>query len=207
MQPEVLLLSRGLGAVPAFLGPSARTVAFIPTAGDVYESPTFLDDDRRGLRHLGYTIHEADVTGSTPDELRRTLTEADAVFVGGGNTFYLLQELRRTGSARVLVEAVRSGLPYMGTSAGAVAAGPSAEPVQTFDDPLRAPLLESFEGLGLVPVVTLPHYGKEKYAGLHDSVLRQHGDRFPIVPIRDDQAIHSDASGNQTIVPSSPLQP
>ena len=46
------------------------------------------------------------------------------IFVGGGNTFFLLQELKRSGADKIIAQEVAKGKFYIGESAGAIAACP-----------------------------------------------------------------------------------
>lgn len=82
------------------------------------------------------------------------IDEAEAVFVGGGNTFRLLATLQRTGALERLRERVRRGMPYIGASAGTNIAAPTIR--TTNDMPIVEP--PSFEALGLVPFQINPHY-------------------------------------------------
>ncbi|MFI0465938.1 MULTISPECIES: dipeptidase PepE [Saccharopolyspora] len=113
--------------------------------------------------HDGYTATvQAAVAplGITVDGLHRAddpvaaVREAEAVFIGGGNTFRLLSTLHRLGLVTALREAVRGGTPYMGASAGTNMACPS---LRTSND---MPIVEppSFEAIGLVPFQINPHY-------------------------------------------------
>jgi len=47
----------------------------------------------------------------------------DGLFIGGGNTYLLLDRFRSTGLAQHLIAAVRAGLPCYGGSAGAIVLG------------------------------------------------------------------------------------
>ena len=85
---------------------------------------------------------------------RRKLSEAAAVFVGGGETFLLLRELQDTGMLGLLRERVLDGLPYHGTSAGANLAGPLIG--CTNDFPVVD--LASRAALGVFPSVMNPHH-------------------------------------------------
>jgi dipeptidase E len=82
------------------------------------------------------------------------LARAEAVFVGGGNTYALLRRLHQAGLLGPLRERVRQGLPYLGTSAGANVAGPN---VLTTND-WNVVGLTVFEALGLVSFNVNPHY-------------------------------------------------
>ena len=92
-------------------------------------------------------IHEDD----NPEAL---LGRAEAVFVGGGNTFALLREMQRRNLLRPLREAVERGVRYIGSSAGANLAGKG---IYTTND---MPIVEvtSLQALDLVPVSINPHY-------------------------------------------------
>jgi dipeptidase E len=84
----------------------------------------------------------------------RAVEQAEAVYVGGGNTFRLLHELYRHDLLDVLRDRVRAGLPYLGISAGSNVACPTMQ--TTNDMPIVQP--PSFRALGLVPFQLNPHY-------------------------------------------------
>ena len=94
--------------------------------------------------------------------------DAQAIVVGGGNTFHLVSEMHKTG----LMEAVRSkamaGTPFLGWSAGANVACPTL--MTTNDMPITEP--PSFKTLGLVPFQINPHYLDTSQAG-HGGETRQ----------------------------------
>ena len=79
---------------------------------------------------------------------------SEAFFVGGGNTFRLLDTLQRTGLLAAMRRQVRAGALYMGASAGSNLAGPTIR--TTNDMPIVQP--SSFEALRLVPFQINPHY-------------------------------------------------
>lgn len=83
-----------------------------------------------------------------------TLAEADAVFVGGGNTYALLKRVREAALLEPLRARVRAGLPYLGASAGANLAGIN---ILTTND-WNVVGLTAFDALGLVPANINPHF-------------------------------------------------
>jgi len=85
---------------------------------------------------------------------KRAVETAEAVFIGGGNTFRLLKSLYDTGVIEPLRTRVASGMPYMGASAGSNVACPTIR--TTNDMPIVQP--PSLDALGLFPYQINPHY-------------------------------------------------
>lgn len=126
--------------IRSFLG-ARRRVAFVPFAAHDHSAYTAKIRERLGRMDL-------DVIAV--DDLDR----ADAIFVGGGNTFRLLKTLYECDLLDAIRERVRAGLPYLGSSAGTVIAAPTMS--TTNDMPIVQP--QSFASLGLVPFQINPHY-------------------------------------------------
>jgi len=83
-----------------------------------------------------------------------TLGRAEALFMGGGNTYALLKRLREAGLLPAIRERVEAGMPYVGASAGSNVAGPTI--LSTNDWNVVA--LDRFDALGLVGFNINPHY-------------------------------------------------
>ncbi|GGL75409.1 MULTISPECIES: dipeptidase PepE [Streptomyces] len=155
-------LEHALDTVTGFLPAGAR-LAFVPYA--LADHDTYTARVRSALADAGIDVRGVPEGG---DPLAR-LDEADAVFVGGGNSFRLLSALYRTGLREALVKAVRGGLPYMGASAGTNMAAPSLR--TTNDMPIVEP--PSFETLGLVPFQINPHYLDPDPGSTHKGETRE----------------------------------
>lgn len=94
--------------------------------------------------------------GSWAKDAEQALTQADCIFVDGGNTFWLSQCLKPYRDLFLSSDAV-----YVGVSAGAIVAGKDVSTAlwKGWDDPTVAPEW-SREGLGLVDSI-FPHYTEE----------------------------------------------
>ena len=128
-----------------------REILFVP-----YARPGGISHDRyaelfrSALEAAGYrvqSIHEA-------TDPAAAIKAATAVFVGGGNTFVLLNALREQRLVELVRQRVAAGMPYIGSSAGSNVAGLSL--ATTNDMPIVQP--SSFEAFGLVPFNINPHY-------------------------------------------------
>jgi dipeptidase E len=126
--------------IRSFLGDRQR-VAFVPFAA--HDHAAYTEKVRERLGRMSLEVIDVD-----------DLDRADAIFVGGGNTFRLLKTLYDRKLVDVIRERVRDGLPYIGSSAGTVIAGPTMR--TTNDMPIVYP--PSFDSLALVPFQINPHY-------------------------------------------------
>ncbi len=140
-------LDHAISSVLEFFG-AARRLAFVPFA--LHDQAAYAAKVRARLEPEGFEVARV-----TPDAAGATLLEeAQSVFVGGGNTFRLLDRLQRSGLLETLRRRVSGGLPYMGASAGTNIAAPTL--MTTTDMPIVQP--PSFEALGLIPFQINPHY-------------------------------------------------
>lgn len=145
-----------------FLG-SIRSALFIPFA--IADHDAYAVRARARSAAMGYdleSLHEA------PDK-RQAIAEAEAIFIGGGNTFRLLKALYDFELLSLIRARVESGVPYMGASAGSNVAGPTIR--TTNDMPIVEP--PSFNALGLVPFQINPHYQDPDPGSTHMGETRE----------------------------------
>lgn len=86
-----------------FLGDfSGKSVCWIPTAAIPEEFKHHLIHSKESFANLGIYVVELDVHTASYDEIDSKLTNCDLIFVAGGNTFFLLQELKRSKTDQVI---------------------------------------------------------------------------------------------------------
>jgi dipeptidase E len=133
--------------IQGFFG-NIKRILFVPFAMVNHEE--YASKNRTRFAAMGYemaSIH------TSPDP-RAEVENADAVFIGGGNTFRLLKTLYDKFLLDVLRNRVFGGMPYLGSSAGSVAACPALK--TTNDMPIVQP--SSFVALGIVSFQINAHY-------------------------------------------------
>src|SRR5713226_8929690 len=127
---------------------SGNRVLFVPYA--VHDLRTYTVKAEERFRDMGLSLLSIHDVSNMP----RAVEEADAIFVGGGNTFRLLKGLHDHDLLAPIRRRVAAGVPYIGSSAGSIVACPSLK--TTKDMPVVQP--PSFEALGLVDFQISPHY-------------------------------------------------
>ena len=103
------------------------------------------------------------------ENFQQAILNAQAIFTGGGNTFLLVKQLHDLQLMNVLSEAIKSGKPYLGTSAGSNITGVSMQ--TTNDMPIVYP--SSFETLGIIPFNLNPHYLDPDFQSNHMGETRE----------------------------------
>jgi dipeptidase E len=102
------------GLFPDFAGNdcTGKKVVFIPTASIPEKITFYVGADKKALVKLGLIVDELEVSSASPDETADNIAGADYVFVSGGNTFFLLQELKRTEADKLIIEHINRGKLY-----------------------------------------------------------------------------------------------
>ena len=81
---------------------NGKTVTFIPTAANPEKIKFFVDSDKKALIKLGLTVDEIDISISDKATINNKILSNDFIFISGGNTFYLLQEMIKSGAYEII---------------------------------------------------------------------------------------------------------
>ena len=108
--------------LPAFIGEklAGKVVTFIPTANVPQDYDGYVLSAKAAFESLGLTIDELEVSTASPSDIQSKLTQNDYIYVSGGNSFFLLQELKRTGADQLIIDQINQGKLYIGESAGSI---------------------------------------------------------------------------------------
>ncbi|GGE92193.1 dipeptidase E [Chishuiella changwenlii] len=171
-----------------------KTVTFIPTASVVEDYTQYVDDDRNALIKLGLIVEDLNISNKNEKEIAQTLSKNDFIYVSGGNTFYLLQELRKSKADKLISEQIKNGKIYIGTSAGSVILSKNIEYLEKVDDKNKAQNLKDYSGLGCVDFYPLPHYKSEPFTEIIEEVFNTYKDQINLIPISNEQVIEVNGS-------------
>jgi dipeptidase E len=133
--------------IRSFLG-SVKGVLFVPFA--LHDRDAYASMAQERFQKMGFGLQSMHTVANA----QQAVNDAEAVFIGGGNTFRLLKALYDSDVLGTIRQRVAEGMPYIGSSAGANVAGPTIK--TTKDMPIVQP--PSLEALGLVPFQISPHY-------------------------------------------------
>ena len=155
-------LDHAASEIVDFLG-ALKRVLFVPFALSNHDA--YAAQARARFAAMGVTLeslHEA-------ADKRAAVSDAEAIFIGGGNTFRLLKTLYDFDLLQPIKERVAGGMPYIASSAGSNVATPTIR--TTNDMPIVEP--PSFAALALVNFQINPHYLDTDPSSRHMSETRE----------------------------------
>lgn len=169
---------------------NASNILFIP-----YARPN-------GISHTDYTQKVAEAFAKINKTVKginefenpiEAVNQAQAIFIGGGNTFVLTYQLYKNNLIEPLQKAIKNGTPYLGTSAGSNVCGLTIK--TTNDMPIVYP--PSFNALAIVPFNINPHYLDPDSNSTHMGETREtrinefhHFNTQPVIGLREGSWLH-----------------
>ena len=185
--PELKLFFRGV-----------KTILFIPFArpsGISYEDYAKIAND--AFKKIGIEVKGIYEYKNS----KEAISNAEGIFVGGGNTFVLVNELYVQNLMNILKDAINSGTPYLGTSAGSNIAGISM--MTTNDMPIVYP--PSYDTLGSIPININAHYLDPDPNSTHKGETRETRlkefhvyNKIPVIGLREGSWLK--VNGNEMIL-------
>ena len=167
----------------------SNKIVFIPTAGNVEPYTGYIDEGVEMLKSLGYELEIIDISKYDEDYLKNKLSKTECICISGGNTFYLLQELKKKNLIGLLYERIKEGLFYIGESAGAIIMSENIEYSQMMDDKSIASELDDYTGVNVFEHYVLPHIGEYPFEESTQKILENYQDKISLVAINNSEAI------------------
>ena len=166
-----------------------KTVTFIATASIPEKVKFYVGAGKKALEKNGFVVDELEISQATAEDISQKLRHNDYIYVSGGNTFFLLQELKRTGADKIIVEQINAGKLYIGESAGSMILSPNIEYAKEMDDYKIATGLDSYDALHVVEFYPVPHYTNSPFKKAVEKIISKYEAKITLNPISNSQAI------------------
>ena len=113
-----------------------KKVAFIPTASLREGYTGYVGSARKLFKKLGAIVTEIDISTEAYSTIQSVFEDADVIYFTGGNSFFLMDQLRKTRTDGLLKKELANGKLMIGESAGAIICAPSIQYIEQMDEKL-----------------------------------------------------------------------
>lgn len=184
-------LYESMGIVKKFLNEKteSKKILFIPTATNVDEYKKYIHLTQKVFEDFGYEVENFDISVFSEETVKEKISETKIIFVSGGNTFYLLQELKKKNLISYLRGKIENGLLYIGESAGSVITAPNIGYADIVDDKVLATELNDYTGLNLVDFYVVPHFEEEPFVESSRKVVGLYKDKLDLKVINNKEVV------------------
>lgn len=155
---------------------------------------------------MGLIVDELEISTATHLEIVSKLENNDYIYVTGGNTFFLLQEMNKSGAGNLIKAQINAGKLFIGESAGAILLAPDIEYAKDTDNPLVVPQLKSFQALNIIDFYPVPHYKDDSLKDAVELTIAKYGKELPLVPFSNLQAILVKGKERQVVSEKSSIK-
>ena len=111
-----------------------KNVAFIPTASLREGYTGYVGSARKLFKKLEAAVTEIDISTETYSTIRSVFEDADIIYFTGGNSFFLMDQLRKTGTDELLKKELANGKLMIGESAGAIICASTIQYIEQMDE-------------------------------------------------------------------------
>jgi len=172
--------------------PTEINVGFITNAKDYYATRARNVKIKKiydYLSVLGLIVNTIDLREyNDQNKLKQDLSKFDMLWVGGGNSFCLRYEMKRSGFDNIIKNVLESGVVYGGDSAGAMVIGNSLKGTELADVPEFAEEV-IWDGIGLIDHFILPHVNSPELGEAIERISELHKDDKTMIKLTDTQAL------------------
>ena len=175
-----------------------KKVAFIPTAS-LHEGYTgYVGSARKLFKKLGASVTEIDISTEAYSTIQAVFEDTDVIYFTGGNSFFLMDQLRKTETDELLKKELANGKLMIGESAGAIICAPTIQYIEQMDEKPEDYSQEDNEGLDLIDFYVLPHYLTAPFKKITERIMAEFSD-LNICAINNHQAIIVNDEGSKVI--------
>lgn len=167
---------------------NGKTVAFIPTASINEGYIGYVGSARKLFKKLGAKLIETEISKEKFSDIKAIFKDVDIIYFTGGNSFFLIDQLRKTGVDRLLKEQIEDGKLFIGESAGAIICAPTITYIERMDKIPEDYSQDNYLGLNLIDFYVLPHYLTAPFEKVTTQILEEFSN-IEMCPINNSQAI------------------
>lgn len=137
-----------------------KKVLYITTAsdGENDSDKSWMDDEYKTILNLGF--EEKNIYEYKIGKKEINIKNFDVIYMMGGNTFYLMDMIRRYNFDKIIKSAIDNGIIYIGSSAGSEILGNSVEYALPFDE--NNVDMKDFTGLRIIDGIIIPHANRKE---------------------------------------------
>lgn len=174
-------------------------VLYITTAGNLHpvDQRGWIDEGREILRRRGWQVIDYDIAGKIEAEVETAFEGQDVVFVQGGQCMYMLEQMQKCNFGEIVRRALERDAFYIGESTGSIITGQDISAYRFWAQDRREdpPVLQSYQGMGLVNFLLRPHWNhpekREKYLKMtRENLERIYNIAQPIICLNDNQLVY-----------------
>lgn len=158
----------------------------------------YVGSARKQFKKLGATVTEIDISKEVYSTIKSVFEDADIIYFTGGNSFFLIDQLRKTGTDELLKKELTNGKLMIGESAGAIICAPSIKYIEQMDEKPEDYSQEDDTGLNLIDFYVLPHYLTAPFKKVTEKIMTEFSN-LNICPINNHQAIVVDGKASKVI--------
>ena len=138
--------------------PSKIKLLYITTASDIEEDKSWMNTEYKTILDLG--IKAENITEYKIGNSSTNIDNYDIMYMMGGNTFYLLDMIRKYNFSQEIIKFINNNKIYIGSSAGSEILGSSIEPALGYDDNNVG--MTDYQGLKIIDGLIIPHANRKK---------------------------------------------
>jgi len=166
---------------------SKLKIAYINTATKKVPDDTYSKKRIERMKELKWNFKIIDIAKFEENKLYEELNEIDIIYVEGGNTFHLLDQIRKKNFTQLVKGKLNRGVLYAGSSAGSYVVCPTIE-MSTWTNPDKFDRcgIVDFRGMNLIPFIIKAHVTPKIKKEIQDKIKQS---KFEVKLLTDKQAL------------------
>ncbi len=167
---------------------AGKNVVFIPTASINEEYKGYVGSARKLWKKMKANILEIEISSTPINEIHKAFENADIVYFTGGNTFFLIDQMKKTGVDELVKTHLNAGKLYVGESAGAIICAKEISYIKLMDELPEDFSQKDYYGLSLIDFYVVPHYQCPPFMQCTKQILKEYSN-LDIEAISNTEAI------------------